>query len=217
MARRRGDLAAAVEQAAIIDLPVTGRSDREIALAGDLRAAAMMNLGTVEAWSLRLPDAERHLQEGAALARQIGRPYLQLGCLAELSYASKGRSFATAVRRCREAIALAERHGWSTEPVVAPALVTLADRLIWMAELDEAEIWLRRRVARPPLGRRARHQAAVTPDDRDAAGRPRQQSRGARGVRRSRLPAIATGGSTNACDAGDRLDACCAGSRREDR
>jgi LuxR family transcriptional regulator, maltose regulon positive regulatory protein len=144
MARRRGDLAAAVEQAAIIDLPVPAASDREIALAGDLRAAAMMNLGTVEAWSLRLPDAERHLQEGAALARQIGRPYLQLGCLAELSYASKGRSFATAVRRCREAIALAERHGWSTEPVVAPALVTLADRLIWMAELDEAEIWLRR-------------------------------------------------------------------------
>jgi LuxR family maltose regulon positive regulatory protein len=144
MARRRGDLAAAVEHAAIIDLPVTGRSDREIALAGDLRAAAMMNLGIVEAWSLRLPDAERHLQEGAALARQIGRPYLQLGCLAELSYASKGRSFATAVRRCHEAIALAERHGWSAEPVVAPALVTLADRLIWMAELDEAEIWLRR-------------------------------------------------------------------------
>ena len=83
-------------------------------------------------------------RKGAALARQIGRPYLELGCLAELSYASKGRSFATAVRRCREAIALAERHGWSTEPVVAPALVTLADRLIWMAELDEAETWLRR-------------------------------------------------------------------------
>ena len=128
----------------VIDLPVTGRSDGEIALAGDLRAAALMNLGIVEAWSLRLPDAERHLGEGAALARRIGRPYLEVGCLAELSYASKGRSFATAIRRCREAIALAERHGWGTEPVVAPALVTLADRLIWMAELDEGEMWLRR-------------------------------------------------------------------------
>jgi LuxR family maltose regulon positive regulatory protein len=144
MARRRGDLAAAVEQAAIIDLPLTRRSEREIALASDLRAAALMNLGTVEAWSLKLPDAERHLQTGAALARQIGRPYLEVGCLAQLGYASKGRSSATAVQRCREAIELAERHGWGTEPIVAPALVTLADRLIWMGELNEGETWLRR-------------------------------------------------------------------------
>jgi LuxR family transcriptional regulator, maltose regulon positive regulatory protein len=144
LARRRGDLAAAVGQAAIIDPPATGRSEGEIALASDLRAAGLMNLGIVEAWWLRLPDAERHLREGTALARRIGRPYLEVGCLAELGYASKDRSFATAVRRCRAAIALAERHGWDTAPVVAPALVTLADRLIWMAELDEGETWLRR-------------------------------------------------------------------------
>jgi LuxR family maltose regulon positive regulatory protein len=144
MARRRGDLAAAVEQAAIIGLSTAGRPEREVALASDLRAAALMNLGIVEAWSLRLPDAERHLQAGAALARQIGRPYLEVGCLAELGYASTGHSFATAVRRCREAIVLAERHGWGTEPIVAPALVTLADRLIWMAEFNEGEAWLRR-------------------------------------------------------------------------
>jgi LuxR family maltose regulon positive regulatory protein len=144
MARRRGDLAAAVEQASIIDLPLTGRSEREVALAGDLRAAALMNLGVVEAWWLRLPDAERHLQAGAALARQIGRPYLEVGCLAQLGFATKGRSFATAERHCREAIALAERHGWGTEPIVAPALVTLAERLIWMAELNEGEAWVRR-------------------------------------------------------------------------
>jgi len=144
LARRRGDLAAAVEEAAVLDVPVSGRSDEEIALAGELRTAALMNLGIVEAWSVRLPDAERHLEEGAALARRLGRPYLEVGCLAELSYASKGRSFATAVRRCRDAIALAERYGWGAQPVVAPALVTLADRLIWMAELDEGERWLRR-------------------------------------------------------------------------
>ena len=144
MARRRGDLAAASGQAAIVGLPVTGWSQRQIALASDLRAAALMDLGIVEAWWLRLPDAERHLQEGAALARQIGRPYLEVGCLAELGYASQGRSFATAIRRCRAAIALAERHGWSAEPIVAPALVTLAEKLIWRAELDEGETWLRR-------------------------------------------------------------------------
>ena len=66
------------------------------------------DLGTAEA-SLGLADAERHLEEGAVLARQIGRPYLEVRCLAQLGFASKIRPLATAQRRCREAIALAER------------------------------------------------------------------------------------------------------------
>ena len=70
-----------------------------------------MNLGTAEAWS-GLADAERHLREGAALAREIGRPYLEVSCLAQLGFASKIHSFAATQRRCREAIALAERYGW---------------------------------------------------------------------------------------------------------
>jgi LuxR family maltose regulon positive regulatory protein len=103
-----------------------------------------MNLGTVEAWSLGLPDAERHLEEGAVLAREIGRPYVEVGCLAELGFASKIHSFATTQARCREAIALAERYGWGTEPVIAPALVTLAGTMVWLGEFDEGERWLRR-------------------------------------------------------------------------
>jgi LuxR family maltose regulon positive regulatory protein len=107
-----------------------------------------MNLGTAEAWTLGLadaPDAERHLREGAALARQIGRPYLEAGCLAQLGFASLVlHSFATTQRRCREAIALAERHGWGAEPVIAPALVMLAATLVWTGEFDEADRWLRR-------------------------------------------------------------------------
>jgi LuxR family transcriptional regulator, maltose regulon positive regulatory protein len=103
-----------------------------------------MNLGTLEAWSLGLQDAERHLQEGVAVARQIGRPYLEVGCLAQLGFASRIRSFATTRRRCREAIALADRHGWGAEPIVAPALVTLAGNLVWTGELGEGERWLRR-------------------------------------------------------------------------
>jgi LuxR family transcriptional regulator, maltose regulon positive regulatory protein len=31
-----------------------------------------------EIWALRFEDAERHLKQGVALARQIGRPYLEL-------------------------------------------------------------------------------------------------------------------------------------------
>jgi len=145
LARRRGDLAGVIEQARFLASPVTGRSDEDIALGSDVRAVALGNLGTAEAWSLGLPDAERHLREGAVLARQIGRPYLEVGCLAQLGFASLVlHSFATTQRRCREAIALAERYGWGTEPVIAPALIMLAGTLVWTGEFDEGERWLQR-------------------------------------------------------------------------
>src|SRR5579862_7258716 len=144
LARRRGHLAGVLEQVRFLDSPVTGQSDEDIALGSDLRAVALMNLGAVEAWSLGLRDAERHLREGAVLAREIGRPYLEVGCLAQLGFASKIHPFATAQRRCREAIALAERYGWGAEPVIAPALVTLAGTMVWTGEFDDAERWLQR-------------------------------------------------------------------------
>jgi len=148
LARRRGHLTGVIEQARFLASPVTGQSDEDIALGSDLRAVALMNLGTAEAWTLGLPDApdaERHLREGADLARQIGRPYLEVGCLAQLGFASLFlHSFATTQRRCREAITLAERHGWGMEPVIAPALIMLAGTLVWTGEFEAAERWLRR-------------------------------------------------------------------------
>ncbi|HEX4658286.1 MAG TPA: AAA family ATPase, partial [Streptosporangiaceae bacterium] len=152
LARRRGDLAGVIEQARFLAAPVTGPSDEDIALGSDLRAVALMNLGTVEAWSLGLPEAEGHLREGAVLAREIGRPYLEVGCLAQLAFAyvfhdpamPKVDAFAMTQRRCREAIALAERYGWGTEPVIAPALMTLAGTMVLLGEFDEGERWLQR-------------------------------------------------------------------------
>ncbi len=144
LARRRGHLASVIEQAKFLASPVTGQSDEDIALDSDLRAVALMNLGIIEAWSLGLPDAERHLQEGAVLAREIGRPYLEVGCLAQLGFASKIHPFAITQRRCREAIALADRYGWGAEPIVAPALMTLAGTMVWTGEFDEGELWLLR-------------------------------------------------------------------------
>ena len=144
LARKRGHLAGVVEQVRFLASPITGQSDEDIALDSDLRAVALMNLGIVEAWSLGNRESERHLQEGADLARRIGRPYLEVACLAELAFASKIEPFATTRRRCREAIALAEQHGWGAEPVISPALVNLAGALIWTGEFDEGERWLRR-------------------------------------------------------------------------
>ena len=112
LARRRGHLSGVLEQVAFLASPLGGETDEDIALGSDLRALALLNLGTAEAWApTGLADAERHLQEGAALAREIGRPYLEVGCLAQLGFASRIRSFAIAQQRCRQAIALAERYG----------------------------------------------------------------------------------------------------------
>ncbi len=146
LARRRGDLGGLVEQAEFLTSPVTGESDEDIALGNDLRAVALMNLGVAEAWSLGTPDGERHLQEGADLARKIGRPYLEVSCLAQLGFASKFRSFATVRQRCEEAITLAERHGWGADQMISPALITLASVMIWTGEFDDGERWLRRAV-----------------------------------------------------------------------
>ncbi len=143
LAARHGHLAGVTEEARFLASPVTGESDEDIALSNDLRAVALMNLGTVEA-SLGLAGAERHLQEGAVLARKIGRPYLEVRCLVQLGFASKIHPFATVQRRCREAIALAERYGWDAEPMAAPALITLASTMVWTGEFDEAERWLQR-------------------------------------------------------------------------
>jgi LuxR family transcriptional regulator, maltose regulon positive regulatory protein len=148
LATRRGHRAGVIEQARFLSSPVTGPSTEDIALGSDVRAVALMNLGTAEAWSLARPDApgaERHLRDGADLAREIGRPYLEVGCLAQLGFASLVlHSVATTQRRCREAIALAELHGWGTDPVIAPALIMLAGTMIWTGEFEEGERWLQR-------------------------------------------------------------------------
>ena len=144
LARRRGHFAGVMDQARFLTSPASGQSDEDIALDSDLRAVALMNLGIIEAWSLGNEDSERHLREGADLARNIGRPYLEAACLAQLAFASKIGPFARTRRLCREAIALAERHGWDTEPIIAPALVTLAAALIWAGELDEGKGLLQR-------------------------------------------------------------------------
>jgi LuxR family maltose regulon positive regulatory protein len=143
-ARLRGHLDGVFEQVGRLPSAPAGQSSADVALYSDLRAVALLNLGVTEAWSLRLADSERHLLEGAALAGGIGRPYLEVACLAHLGFAAMAHSFALARKRCEEAIALAARHGWDAEPVIAPALATLANALIWTGEFDQGGQWLDR-------------------------------------------------------------------------
>jgi LuxR family maltose regulon positive regulatory protein len=143
-ARLRGHFDGIFEQAGALLCLDDGLTSADATLSSDLKAIALLNLGVTEAWSLRLADSERHLEEGAALAGHIGRPYLEVACLAHLGFAASGRSFALARQRCEEAIAVAARHGWDAQAVTAPALATLANALTWMGQFELAGHWLDR-------------------------------------------------------------------------
>jgi LuxR family transcriptional regulator, maltose regulon positive regulatory protein len=144
LARRSGQFTEVIEQVNLLDASVAARSNEPIAMSSELRAVALMNLGIVETWSGRFDDAERHLSEGAMLAHAIGRPYVELACRAHQGFPSTLVSLNTARERARQAVALAESHGWEDRPILAPALGAVAATAIWTGEFDEGERWLRR-------------------------------------------------------------------------
>jgi LuxR family maltose regulon positive regulatory protein len=141
LARQRGDLRAVAEEAE--QLRSADSVDvAELGLGDELRALALISLGIAELWSSRISDAEAHLEQGTALARRLGCPFLEVGGLAHWGLAASFRSFALAAERSSEAIELARRHDWGGDPVVAVAYPTLAGSLIWRGEPEAAELWL---------------------------------------------------------------------------
>src|SRR5580692_10175595 len=92
-----------------------------------------------------------HLEQGVALARRIGRPYLEFLGLAHQAALHVGWSFARAAEHSRQAIELAERHGWTDDPAAGIALVILGGALTGQGRLEEAEPWVQRaeRTVRP--------------------------------------------------------------------
>jgi LuxR family maltose regulon positive regulatory protein len=142
LARRRGDLAATVTEAQRLLSPAEGPAVVPLGLHEDLHGIALINLGMAELWTARLDDAERHLEEGLALARRIGRPYFELIALAHWGMVVSFRSLAVSAKLGREAIELALRHGWSDGPVAGLAYAVVAAAMIWQGRLDEAEQWL---------------------------------------------------------------------------
>jgi LuxR family transcriptional regulator, maltose regulon positive regulatory protein len=141
LARQRGDLRAVAEE--VEQLRSAGALDvAQPGLGQELRALALISLGIGELWSLRLHEAETHLERGVALARRIGRPLLEIIGLAHWGLVASFRSPARGVQRGMQAIELAQRHGWGGEPLVAIVYPMLASSLIWQGELEEAERWL---------------------------------------------------------------------------
>jgi LuxR family maltose regulon positive regulatory protein len=147
LARQRGDITAVAEQAQRLLAPATtAESDQydlasaaRAGLGGDLRALALINLGIAELWTSRFDEAERHLEDGIALARQIGRPYLEVTGLAYSAQLVSWRSFPLGARRSLQAIELARQHGWTDEPVAGVAYLALGVTMVSQGRLEEAE------------------------------------------------------------------------------
>jgi LuxR family transcriptional regulator, maltose regulon positive regulatory protein len=142
LARRRGDLTAVVEQARRLLAPAEVTAPAWVALGEDVRASALINLGVAELWDARVAQAERHLEQGIALAQRIERPFLELTGLAHLAMIASVRSFRLAGQRSRQAIELARQHGWTDEPVTGLATAALGGTLTMQGRFEEAEQWL---------------------------------------------------------------------------
>jgi LuxR family transcriptional regulator, maltose regulon positive regulatory protein len=142
LARQRGDVPAVAEQAQRL---LAGAADgADPGLGGERRALALISLGIAETWTHGPEQAERHLEQGVALARQIGRPYLEFTGLAYLAQIAVFGSFTVAAQRGRQAVELAQRHGWGEDQAAGVAYTILAAAAVTQGRLEEAGPWLER-------------------------------------------------------------------------
>jgi LuxR family maltose regulon positive regulatory protein len=143
LARQRGDLTAEVEEAQRLQAMAGDPMSTHPALGDELRALTLISLGYAQGWSARL-GLPQHLDQGIALARRVGRPYLEFTGLAYRSAIEASRSQRDAEHHSGQAIELAQRHGWTEDTAVGVAYTALAGAIAWQGRLAEAETWLQR-------------------------------------------------------------------------
>jgi LuxR family transcriptional regulator, maltose regulon positive regulatory protein len=145
LARQRGNVPAVAEQARRLQALAEAPEAAQPGLGEELRALALINLGSAEYWAARFEQAERHLEQGVAVARRIGRPFLEFTGLAHQAAVEQNRStLARATERARQAVGLAERHGWTDDPAAGTAYLVLGGTLAWQGRPEEAEPWVLR-------------------------------------------------------------------------
>jgi LuxR family transcriptional regulator, maltose regulon positive regulatory protein len=150
LARQRGSRSAVAEEAlrlqAMAEDPEAAQyyvaPTARASLGEQLRALALISLGGAGWWAARFEEAGRHLEQGVALARRIGRPYLEFTGLVYAGAVEVFRSPSLAAERALQAAELAERHGWTDEPAAGFASLTVGGALNWQGRLEEAEPWI---------------------------------------------------------------------------
>ena len=143
LARQRGDPPAVAEQAQRLQAMAEAPEAARPVLGEELRALALISLGSTEFWAARFEEAERHLDQGVALARRIGRPYLEYTGLVYTA-SELFRSAVLAAEHSRQAVELAEQHGWTDEPAAGLASLNVARLLVRQGRPEEAEPWIQR-------------------------------------------------------------------------
>jgi LuxR family maltose regulon positive regulatory protein len=108
----------------------------------ELRALALIDIGDTETWTGRLDQAESHLEQAIALARRIGRPYLEFMSLTYRAEIELNRWLPRAAELSRQALDLVERNGWTDDLFAGFAAMTLGAALAWQGRLNEAETWV---------------------------------------------------------------------------
>jgi LuxR family maltose regulon positive regulatory protein len=151
-ARQRWNPQAAAEEAQRLQAAAEAARSAQPHLGEDLRALALISLGSTELWTGRYGEAYEHLQQGVTLARYVARPFLEFSGLAELAVAEIagpaartaeiGGSLTRTAERARQAIGLAERHGWTDESAFGVACTALGFTLAWQGRPEEAESWI---------------------------------------------------------------------------
>jgi LuxR family transcriptional regulator, maltose regulon positive regulatory protein len=139
LARQRGDLPAAAEQAQRLLAPAGAADSARLGLGEELRALALINLGIAEVWTARFDEAERHLDQGIALARRMGRPFLEVTGLAHRAQLVSWQSFPRGAQLSTQAIEMAGRHGWTAEPIAGVAHSALGMAMLAQGRLEEGE------------------------------------------------------------------------------
>ena len=136
--------AEAPETAQPIAGPIGGATGRWAWGQEELRALALLEIGNAETWTGHFEGAEFHLDQAVALARRIRLPYLEFIGLVYQAEMELSRRLPRAVDLSRQAIDLAERHGWTDDLFAGFAANTLGCALTWQGRLDEADTWVQR-------------------------------------------------------------------------
>jgi len=144
LARQCGNRPAVAEEAGRLQAAAEAPEAVRPGLGEELRALALISLGEAEYWAARFEDAGRYLEQGIALARRIGRPYLEFTGLVYAAMIEFYGSASLAVEHGRQAAELVEQHGWADEQGAGFASLIVGAVLVWQAQLEEAEPWIQR-------------------------------------------------------------------------
>jgi LuxR family maltose regulon positive regulatory protein len=158
-ARQRGNVAGEAEAARRLRAFAETPEAAQPALGEELRALALISIGYTQGWGARLDQAEQ--LEAIALARRIGRPYLEFTGLAYRAAVLSSWSLPGAAQCARQAIELAERHGWTNEAIAGVAYAVLGAVLARQGRLAEAEAALQHADRTTRLGTEAEAVAAL--------------------------------------------------------